>query len=265
MNTNSNTYTIVYTTILVVLVAAVLAVAATALKGRQTDNMNLEKMKTIMLSTGFGLDEQGAVDKTADFKNLYESHIGNTLVVNCKGETVEADAFSLNLKAEYANLKAGAEASLPVYECTMEDGRNVHILALYGAGLWGAIWGYIALEDDWQTVVGAIFDHASETPGLGAKIAEPAFYTQFAGKVMEKDGAFSPVAVIKGGATDRAKDVDAISGATITSRAVSDMLSVWLAAYLPYIEAQKAMAAVAEEPAETAEESVITEENAMEE
>ena len=242
MNTNSNVYTVIYTTVLVVIVAAILACAASALKQRQQDNMDLAKMKTIMLAANMGQTPDGNVDKSANFMKLYNDHITNAFVVDAEGNVVEGvDAFKdIDLKSQYSNLKKGQEVKLPVYECTMDDGRKVNILAMYGAGLWGAIWGYMAVEDDNETVAGAIFDHASETPGLGAKIAEPAFYTQFRGKKLSDAGEFSSVKVIKGGANGSENGVDAISGATMTSKAVSTSLEQWLGAYKAFLTGRSA-------------------------
>ncbi len=242
MNTNSNTYTVIYTTILVVIVAAILAFAASALRQKQQDNMDLAKMKTIMLAANMGQTPDGNVDKGADFKKLYTDHITNAFAIDAEGNVLDGvDAFKdIDLKSQYSNLKKGLDVKLPVYECTMDDGRKVNILAMYGAGLWGAIWGYVAVEDDNETVSGAIFDHASETPGLGAKIAEPAFYTQFRGKKLSDAGQFSSVKVIKGGANGSANGVDAISGATMTSKAVSTSLEQWLGAYKAFLTSRPA-------------------------
>ena len=236
MNTNNNVYTVIYTTVLVVIVAAILAFAASALKQRQQDNMDLAKMKTIMLAANYGQTPDGSADKKADFMKLYNDHIVNTLVVDANGKVVEGvDAFrDVDLKAQFSNLKKGQNVNLPVYQCKMDDGRIVDIVAMYGAGLWGAIWGYVAVEPDGETVDGAIFDHASETPGLGAKIAEPAFYTQFRGKKLTDNGEFSSVKVVKGGANGAPNGVDAISGATMTSKAVSESLAQWFNAYKAY-------------------------------
>ena len=242
MNTNSNTYTVIYTTILVVIVAAILAFAASALKDKQQANMDLAKMKTIMLAANMGQTPDGNVDKGADFMKLYNDHITNAFAIDAEGNVLEGvDAFKdIDLKTQYTNLKKGLDVKLPVYECTMDDGRKVNILAMYGAGLWGAIWGYVAVEDDNETVAGAIFDHASETPGLGAKIAEPAFYTQFRGKKLSDAGQFSSVKVIKGGANGSENGVDAISGATMTSKAVSSSLEQWLGAYKAFLTSRPA-------------------------
>jgi Na+-transporting NADH:ubiquinone oxidoreductase subunit C len=162
---------------------------------------------------------------------LYNDHIGaNAFAIDAEGNVLEGvDAFKdIDLKTQYSNLKKGLDVKLPVYECTMDDGRKVNILAMYGAGLWGAIWGYVAVEDDNETLAGAIFDHASETPGLGAKIAEPAFYTQFRGKKLLDNGAFSSVMVVKGGANGADNGVDAITGVTVTSKATINAVNAGL-------------------------------------
>lgn len=260
MNTNSNTYTVVYTAVLTAVVAAVLALAASALKGRQQDNMNLEKMKTILLAANLGQDENGVASKDADFKALFQKHITGSWAIDAQGNVIEGvDAFKdIDLKAQFNNIKKGEEAMLPVYECTLDDGRKLNIVANYGAGLWGAIWGYIAVESDFQTVAGAIFDHASETPGLGAKIAEPAFYTQYRGKKLNPQT--NSIEVVKGGANGAESGVDAISGATITSTAVMTTMDQWMGAYKAFFEKGINAAAQAEAEEATAEDAAaITE------
>ena len=234
MNTNSNTYTVIYTTILVVIVAAILAFAASALKQRQQDNMDLAKMKTIMLAANMGQTPDGNVDKSADFKKLYTDHITNAFAIDAEGNVLEGvDAFKdIDLKSQYSNLKKGLDVKLPVYECTMDDGRKVNILAMYGAGLWGPVWGYVAFNEDLKTIAGAYFDHASETPGLGAKIKDdPAFRALFQGKVadFQAEPAFS---IVKEANADN--QVDAITGATMTSKGLSAAIGTWFKAYAAY-------------------------------
>ena len=232
MNTNSNIYTIIYTTILVVIVAAILAIVATALKPRQRANVELEQMKSIMLSANIG-ETNGQPDKKADYKKLYQQHIVNTYVIDGNGNKVDGvDAFSVDLKSQYEAIKNGGNLTLPVYECKADDGSTLTILPCYGAGLWGAIWGYISVEPDGETIRGALFSHASETPGLGGEIAEPWFYNQFDGKKLEDaSGAFSSVKIVKGGAGSNQNGVDAISDATITSRSLQNTIEQWMNYY----------------------------------
>lgn len=232
MNTNSNTYTIIYTTVLVVVVAAILAIVATALKPRQTANIELEQMKSIMLSANVG-ESGGQPDKKADFKKLYDQHITEAYAIDAKGNKVAGvDAFKVDLKSQYEAIKNGGNLTLPVYKCQLDDGKTVTILPCYGAGLWGAIWGYLSVEPDGQTIHGAYFSHASETPGLGGEIAEPWFYNQFDGsKLQDAAGAFSSVKIVKGGANGNPNGVDAISGATITSRSLENTIAAWMDYY----------------------------------
>ena len=232
MNTNSNTYTIIYTTILVVVVAAILAIVASALKPRQTANVELEQMKSIMLAANIG-ETNGQPDKKADYKKLYDQHIVDAYAIDAKGNKVAGvDAFHVDLKSQYNAIKNGGELTLPVYKCKLDDGSTVTVLPCYGAGLWGAIWGYLSVKEDGKTLNGAQFSHASETPGLGGEIAEPWFYNQFDGKTLEDiDGDFSSVKIVKGGAGSDRNGVDAISGATITSRSLQNTIDQWMNYY----------------------------------
>ena len=113
------------------------------------------------------------------------------------------------------------------------------ILFLYLKGLWGPIWGFISLEEDLNKVYGAVFDHKSETPGLGAEINRPFFEDPFTGKTIFEGEDFVSIKVVKGGAKDGDMHaVDGISGGTITSDGVSDMLYERLSMYLPYFKGQ---------------------------
>ena len=232
MNTNSNIYTIIYTTVLVVVVAAILAIVASALKPRQTANVELEQMKSIMLAANIG-ETNGQADKKADFKKLYDQHITDAFVIDGNGNKVQGvDAFHVDLKSQYNAIKNGGQITLPVYKCKLDNGEEVTVLPCYGAGLWGAIWGYLSVKADGQTLHGAMFSHASETPGLGGEIAEPWFYNQFDGKTLaDAAGAFSSVKIVKGGAGNDRNGVDAISGATITSRALQNTIEQWMEYY----------------------------------
>ena len=121
------------------------------------------------------------------------------------------------------------------------------MIPCYGAGLWGPIWGYIAFNADCTEILGAYFDHESETPGLGAKIKDEAWFReQFVGKTVnyaDIDHAFS---IVKGGAPkDDKSAVDAITGATMTCNGLEAALNTWFKAYIPFLQ-KKAGAAVAD-------------------
>ena len=236
MNKESNVYIIIYSTVMVVVVAVLLAVAALSLKDRQDANILNEKKSAILASLG-------AADQNYDeFINAY--------VVNAEGEQIEGDVFVL-----LQDLKGSFEQGLyPVFEA--QDGRVV--LPITGTGLWGPIWGYIALESDMNTVSGIVLDHSGETPGLGAEIATPAHQSMYKGKQLFEGDEFVSITLKKGGASEgNTHEVDAITGGTKTSDGVSAMIKGSVENYLPLLGAKKG-AAVAEEIAtEETEESNV--------
>lgn len=219
MNTNSNSYTIIYASVMVVIVAFVLAYASSALKPIQTKNVELDKMKQIL--SALNIDTKGQ-----DAQAIYEQHIKKDLILDANGAVVkETGGFALGESKE--------EFVLFVAEV---DGATKYIVPLYGSGLWGAIWGYVALNEDKNTVYGTYFSHAGETPGLGAEITTTAFQTPFKGKQIMKDGKLVSIAVVKPGKSVNDQDyVDGISGGTITSVAVQDMLKKCLSNYTNFL------------------------------
>lgn len=232
MNKQSNVYTLVYIVVLVAVVGAALAFTAMGLKDRQQQNADADRMQQIL----------AAVHLTAENNDVaatFDKYITSQIVVNDRGETVGNDAFDVNVSAQ--TKLPDSERSLPVYVCTLADGAKKYILPVYGAGLWGPIWGYVALDADGSTIYGAYFAHQGETPGLGARIEEPWFTDQFNGKELWKDGQFKPVAVVKKGAPapEGEDTVDAISGGTITSKGVSAMLSDCLRPYRAFLAGLK--------------------------
>ncbi len=244
MNTNSNVYTVVYAAILVAVVAGILAFVSTSLSGKQQENVALEKQQLILRAAGLGAEIPAGQSKSDYIKGLWNEHIGeNSFVLNANGEKIgEAEeAFAIDMKSQNSLLKKGMieEIQLPVFVCDI-NGETINIFPCYGAGLWGPIWGYVAVASDYQTVVGATFDHKSETPGLGGEIANPSFQAQFAGKQLIKDGAFKSISIIKGGAPSGDENgVDAITGATITSKALDVAIASWLDLYQPYFNLKK--------------------------
>lgn len=229
INRNGNAYTFIYATVLVVLVATLLALCATGLKERQQQNVEAETKQQILSTVGI---QTTAETVHADF----DRYIGQRYAVRRNGKVdAQTDAFYINLKAELA--KPEGEQLLPVFEAAMPNGQRKYIVPVRGNGLWGEIWGYVALNDDLKTIYGIVFDHEAETPGLGAEITTEAFQSQFVGKsIFDEQGQFTSVAVVKGGAAPGdAHAVDAISGGTITSTALADMLRIGLERYKPYM------------------------------
>ena len=241
MNVDSNSYTFGFATMMVVIVAALLSYAAIGLKPFQDGNIELEKQQNILNS--IGVDVQRDVAKEA-----YSKYIKEEIVLNYKGEEVDGDAFEIELKKELK--KANVDQVLPLFISNI-DGFKQYIIPLRGKGLWGPIWGFIALEEDLNTVYGAVFDHKGETPGLGAEINQSFFQEPFIGKSIFDGEVFKSIRVVKGGVPEGDNyAVDGISGGTITSDGVTDMLLERLNMYLPYITRLKT---------EMEEEKIITE------
>lgn len=218
MNRESNGYTIIYAAVMVIIVALGLSFTHQALLDKQIANENIDKMQQLLRSLNItaGADEA---------ETRYSELVTNAYLITGEGEKIEGTegttpedpAFSTELGDPTAK-------GLPVYEVSI-DGKNVYIIPMNGAGLWGAIWGYLAVEDNGSTIYGADFGHAGETPGLGAEIAERSFGNQFEGKEILKNGSFASIAVVKPGQVDTRRDyVDGISGGTITSQGVDKML-----------------------------------------
>lgn len=226
MDVNKNSYTFTFAAIMVVLVASLLSIAAISFKPFQDKNIEAEKMQNILTTVGVEVSRE-------DAKNAYTKNITETFVLNNKGEVIEGvDAFNIDLGIELK--KSADDQMLPVF-VGQNDGQTLYILPLRGKGLWGPIWGYLALEEDMNTVYGAVFDHKSETPGLGAEISLSWFEAPFKGKTIYEGNDFVSIKVVKGGAKeDDMHAVDGISGGTITSDGVTDMLAERLGQYVPF-------------------------------
>ena len=264
MNTNGNIYTVIYTTLVVVLVAAVLATVSQVLAPRQDANVKAETISQMLAAAKFY--EKSELDAMGNDKVLeaYRSAVKEAFLIKADGtldRNLDIESCEIvgtgALKAQNKFIKNGQtdKVSIPVVIFD-KDGQKVIVAACYGAGLWGPIWGYIAVAEDGRTIDGAVFDHKSETPGLGAKIAEKPFYSQFKGKVFGRgERKFD---VVKGGANGDESGVDAISGATITSQSLGRTINTWAKYYEPYLSTLAVVAeeAVAEEVAteETVEE-----------
>ena len=243
MNTNGNAYTVIYTTVVVALVAAILAFVAMTLKPKQDANIKAETISQMLTAAQFYTKDECSAMGNDKVLEAYSQNIREAYTINLKGEKVrdlntEVKSIELQdgLKAQNKNIKDGSDAAdLPVYVFN-KDGKSVTVVPVYGAGLWGPIWGYIALDEDLQTIVGAYFDHDSETPGLGAKIKDdPSFRAEFIGKKVNvaSDPVFSVVKV--GTSADENSSVDAITGATMTSKGLGEAIAFWLKAYAPFL------------------------------
>lgn len=211
MDTNKNLYTIIYSTVLVIVVAVVLALASYLLKDRQQRNVAIEAKLMILRSVHLGRNADKAKDKATYIEQEYAKYITDSSITE-------------------------GDKNLPIYICRLENQEKFYIVKLHGAGLWGPIWGYISLKSDLSTVYGAVFAHKGETPGLGAEIATPGFSDQFADKKIFEGENFVSIQVVKGGAAKGDHQVDAISGGTITSKAVEAMLKSSIGEYLNFFK-----------------------------
>ena len=226
MNKQGNTYTFLYSVILVVVVAALLSIVSLSLQPRQDENRQNEKRQNILSA----IHISSTADNSAE---LFNKYIKEQFIVNAKGEKIEGKAFNIDIAKEYK--KAAGERELPVFVAEV-DGATKYILPIYGAGLWGPIWGYISLDENKATIYGTFFDHSGETPGLGAEITTPKFNEQFKSKEIFSGESLTSIRIVKGGNASGSNEVDAISGGTITSQGVEAMLKNYLTYYEPFLK-----------------------------
>lgn len=245
MRSYSNTYIFVFSSIMVIAVAAILSVAAMTLQPYQKKNVEVNKKQNILTSINVESNAKNA-------ETLYDKYIVESYAVNNQGNKIDnVDAFKVDMKKELA--KPLEERSLPIFISSL-DSSTQYIIPVYGKGLWGPIWGYVSLKDDLSTIYGANFAHKGETPGLGAEIETQDFQKQFFGKeIMNEQGKFVSVSVLKGGTSDpNAKhEVDGISGGTITSNGVDEMLKDCLSSYESFFNKMKKEASQLETATDT--------------
>jgi Na+-transporting NADH:ubiquinone oxidoreductase subunit C len=227
MNKESNTYTLIYAVVIVMIVAVMLAYTSEALQPRQARNEAIDKIQQILTSINIA-------SKRSDAEQLFKKYIVDSYLVDSQGERLQGDAFATELSGELN--KPATERKYPVFEALI-DGNKKYILSMRGTGLWGPLWGFIALDDDKNTVYGASFSHEGETPGLGAEIDRPPFRQEFIGKkFFNPEHKFVSIAVVKAGKPVNGQDyVDGISGGTITSQGVDAMLKASIGAYEPFL------------------------------
>lgn len=275
MKNFSNTYIFVFASVMVIVVATILSFAAMQLQPLQQKNEMTEKMQNILTSVNIDVSE-GNTQELFD-KYVVDSYVinmkgerieeRNAFNVDMKTELYKMQQIN-NMKAQlqekvqspfgkfmaqYVDFKKtdvqsiqqeinqlAKERQLPVYEVQKEDGSKYYVFPLRGKGLWGPIWGYVSLSEDFNRIYGADFDHKAETPGLGAEIKETWFEEQFKGKLIFRGDEYVAVNVVKGGA-DEEDDyaVDAVSGGTITSKGLEDMIRNGLNDYRNFFELKK--------------------------
>ena len=285
INRDSNVYTIVFATIMVVIVGGLLAFIASSLKPTQQANIKNEKMQNILQA--IGLDEMKELQRS-EAGAIFNDYVKRRITINYKGEILsdktaedaidpqdKLDAFNINLRKEYSRyvkpilsknkgndeaiktaLAASEDIHFPIFVCE-NNGETYYVLSASGKGLWDDVWGYIGFKADAATVNGAVFDHKGETPGLGSIITEAWFEDQFKGKMIEEAGAFTPIKVLKPGKDLDNHQVDGISGATFTGVGVDEMLTRNLEVYYNFFKGNAEFSGASK----TEEEAVVVEGN----
>ncbi|QOD59385.1 Na(+)-translocating NADH-quinone reductase subunit C [Polaribacter haliotis] len=254
--TDSNSYTIIFAIIMVVVVGSLLAFTASSLKPTIKENERMEKQQNILYALGVNENEEGSItfistDKVAD---VFAEKISEQIVIEVKDGKIikemnreefmaannKKEPYLIDIKKQQTRAKNGKSRFLPLFKGEQE-GKTVYVAPIRGKGLWDAIWGYVALDTD-MVVKGAFFDHAGETPGLGANIKQRYFMDDFYGeKLLTDAGVFKGITVAKGNNDPLNKDkedfeVDALAGATITGDGVAAMIKKDLKLYLPYFQ-----------------------------
>lgn len=266
MKNFSNKYIFIYSAVLVAVVAVILSVVAMGLKDRQNANVRNEKMQTLLAAINVNCSRDEAAD-------LYNQYFDSELTVATDGSVVsvynvkdgkleEGDvrAFDIKLKEQQNLEKAGQKGAFPVYLFT-KDGRKGYVIPTQGNGLWGAIFSNIALDEDFNTIIGVTFSHESETPGLGAEITTQKFQAPFVGKqILDENGQVISIAVKKNADANGMHEVDAITGGTMTSNGVNEMLATNLMRYQKFIDATRTAPAAEEAMVENAIEEEVSNE-----
>ncbi len=236
MNKDSNFYTFLFSLLMVLVVASSLALTSESLKEKQNENIVKEKMQNIISTIGVKASRDEA-------QKLYKKYIKSELSLLSDGSIDEnKNAFMIDLSTEIK--KDVDQQRYPLFVAEM-DKKKYFIIPLRGSGLWDAIWGYVALENDMSTIKGIVFDHKGETAGLGAEITQQWFQDRFVGeKIFNSSSKLVGINVSKSNNDPKNLDkndheVDAISGATITGDGVSDMIIERLNHYISYFNKYK--------------------------
>ena len=227
-NTNSNVYTIVYASVMVIIAAFLLAFVASVLKSPQEANVANDKRGQILSSLN--------IRNVNDVTDEYNKVILHDLILDANGQVIKEDG-GFQVESKDITAKNPADKKLPLYVAKVNN-DTIYVVPLYGRGLWGGISGYLALKKDFDTVYGAYFTHESETAGLGARLVEEEFQDKFKNKKAFADSTFQKVALsLSKKVEDKEHQVDAITGATLTSNGVSKMFLSSLQPYQKYFSA----------------------------
>lgn len=244
-NTESNTYTVLFAIGMVIIVGTLLAFVASSLEEKIAENKRIEKQQNILYAMGINDNDETSVEFVS--KSVvgaeFSKYITKQLVITGTETVKDTLAYLIDIKKEETKAKnPDYKRRLPLF-IGENDGKTLYIIPVRGKGLWDAIWGYVALDDQ-LIIQGVYFDHAGETPGLGSNIKERFFMDDFEGEHILDGDTFKGVTAAKGNADPKNNnktdfEVDAIAGATITGDGLSAMLKKDLKMYLPYLKTIK--------------------------
>lgn len=245
IDTDKNSYTVIFSVIMVVVVGSSLAFFSSGLKEKISENERLEKQQNILYAMGVNENvDEGSVNfiPTDKVAAEFSKYIKEQLVIQGGQITPDDQAYLIDLKKQISAGKKGEAQKLPLL-IGEKDGKKYYIIPLYGSGLWDAIWGFISLDSD-MVVQGVYFDHKGETPGLGANIKQRYFMDDFTGESILQGTEYVGIKVAKGNndPVNTIKDdneVDALAGATITGNGVTAMIKERVNLYKPYLESIK--------------------------
>ena len=243
--TDSNSYTMIFAVIMVLVVGSMLAFLASSLKPSIKENERIEKQQNILYAMGVNENDESSANfvSTSVAGDEFQKYIKKQLVIEGDNISESEDAYLIDVKKQQANAKNGKVRKLPLF-VGEKEGKTFYVAPIRGKGLWDAIWGYISMDEN-MIVQGAYFDHKGETPGLGANIKQRYFMDDFIGEhLMSDTGVFKGIRVAKGNNDPKNEEktdyeVDAIAGATITGDGVSAMIKSDLKLYVPYFKSLK--------------------------
>lgn len=237
LNKNSTSYILTFSVILISVTALLLSTLSISLKDAQTQNIENEKRIFILSAAGeFTIDEAAKKSKK-EIAEIFDKKI-KSVVIDSKGKTTSGDAFYIDVVKEYKATSKNPELrKYALFTYTNDKGDVKYIIPMAGNGLWGPVWAYVALKADQNTIDGVVFDHKSETPGLGAEITQTWFRNMFVNspkQILDESGNYKSIELVKGGVKNPLHEVDAIAGSTITSKGVSKMLQESFVPFMLY-------------------------------
>ena len=257
--TDSNVYTVLFSIGMVIIVGSLLAFAASSLEPTISENKRIEKQQNILYAMGINENDESNANFVASsvagkefskfIKEQLVIEVENNKVIKLQtrkeymDENSGQEPYLIDIKKQQSLAKEGKTRKLPVF-IGEKDGKTFYVVPIYGKGLWDAIWGYVAMDEN-MVIQGAYFDHKGETPGLGANIKERFFMDDFIGEhLLDASGQFKGIVIAKGNADPKNEDktdneVDAIAGSTITGNGVTAMIKSDLKLYFPYFQSLK--------------------------